>query len=418
MRLLFLTNIFPPASDGGYEEWCAEVAEGLRERGHEVLVLTTNSIVHPVTDDPSWVRRDLLLEMEYDSWANAFRFFTVRKEREQENIERFLETVNRFRPEAVMVWGMWNVPRSLPALAENMYPARLVYYIGDYWASLPNQYENYWKAPARSILSAVPKALLRPLAMKALERETRHKLRLERVLFPSRFMLEEHRRKGVSFGRAQVIYGGVDTTAFDETRSEESVPKPATDGDRLRLLYTGRLSPEKGIETAIEAVEELVCRRGLRNLHLNIVGSGERRYVEQLHSLVQEKGLAGHIKFTGRVRKEDMPGVYQAHDIFLFTSIWEEPFGRVLVEALASGLVVIGTATGGAAEIQKEAGGGLTFPPGYASALADNISRLYLHPSQLRELVRDGRRAAIEKFDISRMVGEVEAYLLDLVQEV
>ncbi len=92
MKLLFLTNFYPPSSRGGYEQWCQEVTDGLRGGGHDILVLTST---HGRNDsnslDPSWVRRELYLEMEFASLRNAFQFFTSRKLREQENLTLFQE---------------------------------------------------------------------------------------------------------------------------------------------------------------------------------------------------------------------------------------------------------------------------------------------------------------------------------------
>lgn len=80
MRILFLTNFYPPASRGGYEQWCQEVGDGLRARGHEVTILTSaherDNLKSP---DPRWVRRELHLEMELASLKNALWFFTRRK---------------------------------------------------------------------------------------------------------------------------------------------------------------------------------------------------------------------------------------------------------------------------------------------------------------------------------------------------
>lgn len=148
MKILFLTNFYPPASRGGYEQWCQEVGDGLRERGHEVTVLTSTYGRKDVHNDPVWVKRELHLEMELASLKNALQFFTVRKNRERENLRLLQKTIDHFSPAVILLWGMWNFPRSLPVLAEKLLPGRVAYYMGDYWPTLPGQFENYWNAPS------------------------------------------------------------------------------------------------------------------------------------------------------------------------------------------------------------------------------------------------------------------------------
>ena len=80
MRILFLSNFYPPASRGGYEQWCQEVADGLRSKGHAVVVLTSDHGKSGLqTSDPAWVHRSLHLEMELASLKNAFQFYPPQK---------------------------------------------------------------------------------------------------------------------------------------------------------------------------------------------------------------------------------------------------------------------------------------------------------------------------------------------------
>jgi hypothetical protein len=79
MQILFLSNFYPPASRGGYEQWCQEALRGLRSRGHEVIVLASDFGKNRLPDrDPVWVHRSLHLEMELASFRNTIQFFTHR----------------------------------------------------------------------------------------------------------------------------------------------------------------------------------------------------------------------------------------------------------------------------------------------------------------------------------------------------
>jgi len=412
MRLLFLSNFYPPASRGGYEQWCQEVAEGLRSRGHDVLVLTSrhgrDRLEGP---DPAWVRRELHLEMELASLRNGLQFFTSRKARENENLLRLRRLGESFEPDAVLIWGMWNLPRSLPALAENLKPGRVAYYMGDYWPTLPSQFEVYWQVPARNWATGIPKSLLKQVAQRIMAGEEQSTLRFERVIFPTAFMRDELKRRGVSLQETKIIYGAIDTRLYQRRNGSSCVQQDGV----FSLLSVSRLTPDKGVHTGIEALSYLRHQRDFSQLKLTIVGSGEPDYEAHLRQLARKEKIDSMVNFLGAQPKEAMPGLYQRADVFLFTSIWPEPFGRVLVEAMASGLAVVGTTTGGAAEIMVENENALLFAPSDAIGLAEQIARLVESPSLRQRLTTAGRHTALAKFDLRRMTAEIEAYLQDFV---
>src|SRR5689334_23083929 len=142
MKVVFLTNLYPPFARGGYEQWCQEVAVELRSRAHRVVVLTAKPNRQTIVDeeDEIEVRRLLNLEVEGGVAHTALRLLTDRRRREVENLDSVQQTIDEVRPDVAVIWGMWNVPRSVPALVERMMPGRVAYYLCDYWPSLPNAY--------------------------------------------------------------------------------------------------------------------------------------------------------------------------------------------------------------------------------------------------------------------------------------
>jgi glycosyltransferase involved in cell wall biosynthesis len=414
MRIVFVSNFYPPASRGGYEQWCQEVLDRLRDAGQDAIVLTSDYRKDQLSGPgPAWVHRDLQLEMELVSFRNAIQFFTHRKKREQENLDSIREWIERFQPDVALIWGMWNLHRSLPALVEELMPGRVAYYMGDYWPTLPNQFENYWNAPARSVLTGLPKLALRPFAQRILAREQRPVLKFKHVLFPTAFMQNEFARLGVASASSKVVYGAIDTSVYNVR-----APLPARKNQDVALLcIAARLEQEKGVHTAIEAVGYLVRKLGLRNLRLTIVGGhGQLEYDAYLRILVREHGIESLVEFRPPVPKEELPALYQQADIFLFTSIWPEPFGRVIVEAMASGVVVVGTAVGGAAEILVENETALIYPPDDAVGLAQQLRKLIESPDLRARFSKAGREIAIQKFDMQRMTAEIEACLESLIK--
>lgn len=412
MRLLFISNFYPPLGMGGYEEWCQEVADGLRERGHEVIVLTSRhrreELLGP---EPHWIQRKLHLEMPLVSLRNGLAFFTERNRHERENLSNLQEVIQNYRPDVALIWGMWNLTRSLAALTETLMGDRVAYYIGDYWPTLDSQCLDYWQAPAQSILTALPKAALGVFARYQLAREKLPRLRLRHVMLPSVFMCKELERRGVKPTKVTVIPGAINTKPYIEAAASIS----AGYTDDFRLLYVGRLSPDKGTHTAIEALSLLVNHFHIIGIRLIIVGRGASEYENALRTQAQTSGVIDKIEWLGQQRKEALPGLYRAADVFLFTSIWPEPFGRVIAEAMASGVAVVGAATGGAGDILVDGENSLTFLPGDAAGLTSRILVLYQQRGTRLRLAANGQRDAVVKYDTSRMVREVESYLDEII---
>lgn len=410
MKLIFITNFYPPYNRGGYEEWCQEVAEGLRDRGHDITVLTSQYCKSRITSsEPSWIYRTLFLEMELGALRNSVQFFTTRKSHEKMNLDTLREIISKNNPDGILIWGMWNLSRSIPVLAERLVPGRVVYYLGDYWPLLPNQLETYWQVPAQIWATSIPKQIIKPFALKVLAQEKREKWQFSNVIFPSEFLRDEYARNGLTWENSTIIYGGAKTHLYSSYQHERK-----TSDSSISLLYVGRLAEEKGVETCIQALSVLnEIVNGTVNLQ--IVGSGERNYESFLIELTKKHQVADQVFFFGRKPKMDLPIIYHDADIFIFPSIWPEPFGRVLVEAMASGLPVVGTTVGGAGEILKDGQNGLAFPPGDPGGLATQVARLIGSPQLRQELAEAGRKTALEKFDIQRMVSELEKYMQSLI---
>lgn len=411
MRLLFISNFYPPLSIGGYEQWCQEVADGLRERGHQVEILTSRyDRGKKETPDPPWIHRSLFFEMEINSLAGNLRSLTAHRIRRNGNLKEIHRSVETIAPEAIVIWGMWNLSPDIPALAEQLRPEKVIYYLGDYWPLLPAQMETYWTIPARSWKTALPKRLLKPLALRVLTQGAKPGLFLNHAIFATKFLRDEYLRNGVPIKNETIIYGAVDTSPYI------AIDKPTDQRhSRITLLYVGRLTQEKGVHTCIQALGMMSNSATNKPINLMIVGSGDSEYETYLRNLAMDKQVGEQVEFLGARPKSELPGIYRDGDIFLFPSIWPEPFGRVLVEAMAAGLPVIGTTVGGAAEILIDGVNGLTFTPDEPESLAAQITRLIEMPELRMRLADAGRKMAVEKFDLHRMVSEIEIYITSIV---
>jgi len=412
MRILCLTNFYPPYEIGGEEQSCHDVVEALKARGQTVAVLTSNHGAKRGHGAEEGVCRRLYLEMELGSPFHPLRFFLTRKRREEKSLALLRQIVADFAPHVIFIWGMWNLPRSLPALAEALRPGRVLYRFGDYWPTLPTQHVFYWRTPGRRWLTRPLKRALGRLALAQLSRERpQPALRFERAYCISAAMRQKLVDQGVPVGHARIIYNGVDTELF---RPCAGIGSRQRDNNGLSLLYAGRIVPEKGVHTAIEAMAHLVRGRRVDNVTLPLVGPRSPDYYAWLQDLITRKRLGSHVFFQDPIAKETMPHLLRDSDVLLFPSIWPEPFGRILIEAMASGLAVVCTPVGGVPEIVTHRQDGLFFAPEDAEGLASQIERLLRDPPLRRRLSRAAQHTVKERFSLTRMIDQVEAYLEEI----
>jgi len=221
-------------------------------------------------------------------------------------------------------------------------------------------------------------------------------------------------------GRCRSVWNGVDVDQF--------CPSPAEDkrwNHSKRLLFVGRVSPEKGLHVLLEAFEKVVSRHP--DAFLDIVGpdvAGPLDYitaasrdsvVKRLTSSYDEtyrhqlmakasKAIAGRVCFTGEVPHSRIIDRYRSADVFVFPSVCNEAFGMPLIEAMASGLPVVATRVGGIGEVVDHAKTGLLVDRNDASALADAIL-LLLEREELRtSMGKAARKRAVELFSWERVV--------------
>ena len=408
MRILFLTNFYQIDGSGGEEQSCLQVVEGLKQRGHRTLVLTSMHNTNNVPVEKDGVLRALYLEMDLAPWQHSITFFTKRKAREKHNLHYLDQVLEQFKPDIVFIWGMWNLPKSLPALAEARCPDKVVYRFATYWPTLPSQNILYWRKPGRKWYSRLPKRIIGQIALAMLAKDAQPStLTYKNAICVSSATQDVLVKAGIPVSNAQIIYTGLDVSLYLSGEQDQQ----RHDNRCLNLLYAGRLTPDKGIDTAIKAMTKLVYDQGLQDLRMSLAGSGAKEYEEHLHRLVTQEGLTDHVLFQGWVPPEEMPELLRKHDVLMVPSTWEEPFSRVVLEGMVSGLVVVATHTGGTPEIVLDGENGLLFSPNDPEDLAQKIILLVNNPEIRRKLADAGVKTVMEKFTVRKMMDDIESYL-------
>ena len=169
----------------------------------------------------------------------------------------------------------------------------------------------------------------------------------------------------------------------------------ASDRQSFVVGYVGRLSPEKGIDLLISAFSQL-CQgigsgtRPRKSVELRIVGDGPER--RRLGEQVQQEGLTNHVRFVGAVSPlETAKHMCQMDALILpsrSTPVWQEQFGRVLVEAMACKVPVIGADSGAIPEVIGDTG--LVFPEDDTVALTARLRQLIESPTMWHDFAERG----------------------------
>ena len=408
MKLLVLSNFYPPYKIGGYEMLCQEVVEALCTRGHSAIVVTSTYGVESEVSE-GYVHRLLTLEsnLQYYQIKHAWTYPFNNKQ----NIYHLHHFVSTFEPDIIFIWGMWSLSKQLAAESENLLKSRVVYYLANPWPIEANLHTAFWDNPARKSYRRLFKRLLLIPARLWLHAEWEPvALQFQYAPCCSEALRNQLVSAGVPLKDAPIIYEGIDLAKYSAFGNHRNIPSK---GGKLSLLYVGILAPHKGVHTAIEAITHLKSS-DRQKVDLTILGTGHPQYESLLHNMVDTHNLHQCIKFQSPIPRSELPEYLSGFHVLLLPSTWDEPLALIMQEGLASGMVVIGSATGGTKEIITDGQNGFLFSAEDSSGLARKIEQLLADPILFHLIAEKGQQTAFEKFDLTRMVNELEQYLINL----
>jgi glycosyltransferase involved in cell wall biosynthesis len=177
-----------------------------------------------------------------------------------------------------------------------------------------------------------------------------------------------------------------------------------------RLVVACRVVEQKGVHVALQALSLLAHRHGRGKFVLSVAGPAEPEYLNGLMEYARQQQIEPNLVYLGALPRDEVHRLVAQSDVFLFPTVTFEPFGIGLLEAMAIGVPVVGTATGGSAEILRDGINGLVYAPGDAEGCARAIERI-LADSNLRGcLVKNGRATASE-LSVDNMMAPIECQL-------
>ena len=411
VKILFVSNLYPPNAIGGYERLCFDVAGELASRGHEITVLTSSygdKVEDYMGQDISRMLK--LLASEGNIYEPLACTSEERSAINTSNIDALNRLVSTVNPDIVFVWNMYFLDGSFLDAVRRL-NKKTAYLLTDNWmisflnASFIRRYFTERVFRNITLKKKIYLYIKKLVSGLELSRFPANSI----AIFPSHFMEKLYLEAGVTFARSKVIYHGVRIKSEENRRFTDR--RETVAGGEIRLLFAGRVVDVKGLHTVIEALPDIIENAGQEfRVCLTVVGDvQDQEYWGRIKGLVKQHSLEEHVAFNASVPENRLFELFQEYDIYIFPSLYE-PFSLTLIHALGSGIPTVASDAGGNPEIVRDMVTGLLFEKGDPHALAVAVQKL-VQSNQLRERISVAERQLASQYTFGRMVTKLEDVL-------
>jgi glycosyltransferase involved in cell wall biosynthesis len=385
VKLLFINTLYQPNHVGGAEKSTQLLAEGLREAGHEVAVVTCDATPGTRVAEVNGVT------VYYVGLKNLYWPYSAR--RPYRVARAAWHAVDRYNPlMATAVGGILQQERPDAVSTQN-----LTGFSCSAWrvakrrgVPLYHTLRDYSLMCPKASMYRAGEACARQCRLCRIYTSPSRRLSAEvdGVVGISRHVLETHLRAGyfLNVGTRRVIHNAVGVPSDRAFRS-------ALRGGPLRLGFMGQLTPEKGIGRLVDAMHAWPASK----CQLVVAGRGMAPYESELRRRAPE-----NVHFLGFVSAAQL---FAETDVLVVPSIWPEPFGRIVIEAYAHGVPVIASDCGGLPELVEHRRTGILYASADSSGLSRAIATFLDEPG----LLEDARALALEKalhYGLDRHISE------------
>ena len=395
MNLLFVADVSIASIIGGAERVLYEESTRLTKRGHAVHILTRKLPYH----DANVAQIDGVREHRYNFYEKLFPFFCKSIMSDCRKAFRSLETNFPF--------DIINFHQPFSGIGVlSLTGSRRVPYVYTCHSLSFEEYVSRSSSPSNPL-----KWMLHHLQVgvrKSIEQTVLKKS--DQIVVLSEYTRDKlERTYGVTPSKVSVIPGGVDLERF----------RPSTDKPQIRtgmnlpqdkfILFTVRnLVPRMGLENLISALG--IVQNGHKNILLVVGGEGPLKTPLREHA--RRCGVEKSVRFAGYIPDEDLPSYYQMADLFTLPTAELEGFGLVTVEALASGLPVLGTPVGGTKEILTKLGPDYLFddstPQSIAKGLLKALNGWATSQGAYKNIAETCRKVAEQHYSWDNHVSKLE----------
>jgi glycogen synthase len=411
MKILFVSNFYPPNVVGGYEKLCFAIAERVA-KSNEVVVLTGEYDDGRSFENQKIIRCLKLLANDSDIYSPFEASIEERKIFNEGNVRIFDEVFVSEKPDVVFVWNLGFLDKSfLDAIRKC--GRKIVFFLSDTWL-IPfinpgfnsEYYLNITKpegfsALVKKWLLLIHKSLFSPKSKELFFRESS-------AIFASNFMEKIYKDAGFSFGKSVVIHNGVRLDQLDGKNFADRGNN--IEDKKINLLFAGRIVEVKGLHILLEALNFLARKNNFKDYLLTIIGdSRDEKYNKKIDGMIEGYGIKPFVKRKNFVQEKDLFNEFQKYDIYVFPSL-HEPFSLTLIQALAAGIPTIASDAGGNPEIIFDNKTGLIYDKFSSKKLAKKI-QLLANDYNLRKKISNEAKIYASGFRIEKMAEKIEKYL-------
>lgn len=402
MNILEITEVFYPVV-GGAGKIAYLSASGLVKRGHKVSVLTRK--------DKDLKEKEIIsgIDIYRLNWFNNFFALPV-------SFLKIVNFVRSFSKKNNLDLIVFNQPFSAfcALWGSDLTKISKIYRYHSSWFEEFKVKNNIQELKITAPLSVLKWIILSPIfsAMKAMESFALRNS--DTIIVTSQYSKEKLIKfYKIDDNKIHIIPGCVDTEVFKPAENKQDLRNTLNiPQDRYVLITARNLVPRMGIDNLIFAFDVLskICK----DLYLIIIGEGKLKI--KLEKLVRKLSLDKLVKFTGQLEERDLVKYYQASDLFILPTKYIEHFGLVSIEALASGIPVLGTPVGGTIEIFSKFNREFLFENTNLESITQGIKK-FLEKNKGIDLKDKCREFVIREYPLNKMIDMTEKAFLDKMIE-
>tara|TARA_B100001175_G_C19493826_1_gene634139 strand:+ start:569 stop:1726 length:1158 start_codon:yes stop_codon:yes gene_type:complete len=357
MRLLVITNIYPPQNLGGFGLCIERLTRGLEDIGYNTYVLTGNQSQLGEVEKEKKVERSLRLLGDYKEGVQHIEEEKERKLRQETNLYRIEEVIKWHKPNACLIGNLDLLGKELLDKILS-YKIPTIQHIGFMGSPFPGDWLPKDKTFKVAFASGEVKRLFKTMGHKVAN-------------FP-------------------IVYPPLNSNKAPKERTKEIT-------EEICIGFCGLIMQSKGLHIALEAAARLKRER----IPFNLTIAGEtfsKQYRTALEKYCEENNIAKNIIWSGFVSPEKLEKFYERIDLLVFPSLYPESFGMVVAEAMTHGVVPISSGIGGAFEVITHKLDGLLVEPGNSKDLYEKIVWCYRNKEKVKEIRKKARKFSLLRF--------------------